>query len=45
MALGKYSHAEMGQELLIEAIWIVALFWMNRWVFARGLRQYGAYGG
>ncbi|RLS34867.1 MAG: ABC transporter permease [Planctomycetota bacterium] len=45
MALGKYSHAEMGQELLIEAIWIAALFWMNRWVFARGLRQYGAYGG
>jgi len=45
MALGKYSHAEMGQELLIEAIWIAALLWMNRWVFARGLRQYGAYGG
>jgi ABC-2 type transport system permease protein len=45
MALGKYTHAEMGRELLIEATWIVALFWMNRWVFARGLRRYGAYGG
>lgn len=45
MALGKYSHAEMGQELLIEAVWIATLIWINRWVFARGLRQYGAYGG
>lgn len=45
MALGKYSHAEMGQELLVEAVWIAALLWMKRWVFARGLRQYGAYGG
>ena len=45
LALGKYTHAQMGQELLIELVWVGALIWLNRWVFARGLRRYGAYGG
>jgi len=45
LALGKYDHAQMARELLIEAAWVVALLWLNRWVFARGLRRYGAYGG
>ncbi len=45
LALGKYDHAGMGRELLIEIAWVVGLIWLNRWVFARGLRRYGAYGG
>ncbi len=43
--LGKHSHAELGQELLIELAWIVALFFANRVAFARGVRRYGAFGG
>lgn len=45
LALGKYSHHQMGLELLKAAIWIVVLFAANRVVFARGLKRYGAYGG
>lgn len=45
LALGKYTHAQMLQELLREFAWTIALIAANRWVFARGLRRYGAYGG
>ena len=45
LALGKYDHAGMGRELLIEVGWVIGLLWLNRWVFARGLKRYGAYGG
>ncbi len=45
LALGKYDHAGMGRELLVELVWVVVLVWLNRWLFARGLRRYGAYGG
>lgn len=45
LALGKYSHSEMGRELLMEVMWVITLLWLNRWVFARGLKRYGAYGG
>ena len=45
LALGKYDHAAMGRELMLEVAWVIALIWLNRWVFARGLRRYGAYGG
>ncbi len=43
--LGKYTHAEMAHELLIELAWIVALLALNRIAFARGVRRYGAFGG
>ncbi len=42
LALGKYTHAQMLQELLREFAWTIALIAANRWVFARGLRRYGA---
>lgn len=45
VALGKYTHWQMGRELLIEAGWVVVLLAANRGVFSRGLRRYGAYGG
>ena len=45
LALGKYDHAQMSRELLIEVGWVIGLIWLNRWVFARGLQRYGAYGG
>ncbi len=43
--LGKFSHAELARELLIEAAWVVALFGAARLAFARGVRRYSAYGG
>ena len=43
--LGRYTHAELVRELLIEAAWIVMLLLANRAAFARGVRRYGAYGG
>ncbi|RLS51511.1 MAG: ABC transporter permease [Planctomycetota bacterium] len=45
LALNKYDHVRMMHELSIGAGWIVGLLILNRWVFARGLRRYGAYGG
>jgi ABC-2 type transport system permease protein len=43
--LGRYSHAELAHELLIELGWIAALLAANRLAFARGVRRYGAFGG
>lgn len=43
--LGKYSFAELSQELLIELIWIIVLLVANRIAFSRGVRRYSAYGG
>lgn len=45
LALGKYSHPEILRELAWEFAWVVGLIVANRWVFAQGLRRYGAYGG
>lgn len=45
LALGKYSHTQMLMELAREFAWVIVLITANRWVFARGLRRYGAYGG
>ena len=45
LALGNYDHARMGQERLCEVAWVIALLCPNRWVFAQGLKRYGAYGG
>ena len=43
--LGRYSESELTRELLIEAVWIIALFAANRVAFQRGVRRYSAYGG
>jgi ABC-2 type transport system permease protein len=43
--LGRYSDSELTRELLIEAMWIVALFAANRVAFQRGVRRYSAFGG
>lgn len=43
--LGRFTHAQLAQELLIELIWVIALFAANRIAFARGVRHYGAFGG
>ncbi len=43
--LGRYTHAQLANELLIALAWIVMLSIANRVAFARGVRRYGAYGG
>ena len=43
--LGKIPDGELLQTVLIEAGWVIALLAVNRWVFARGVRRYGAFGG
>ncbi|WP_437207261.1 ABC transporter permease [Planctomicrobium sp. SH664] len=43
--LGRYTHAELAQSLIVELIWVVALLFANRWVFGRGVRRYSAFGG
>ena len=43
--LGHYTHAELVNELLIAAGWILILAVANRVMFARGVRRYGAFGG
>jgi len=43
--LGRFTHAELVRELLIEIGWIAALLLANRIAFIRGVRRYGAFGG
>ncbi|MFN0195151.1 MAG: ABC transporter permease [Planctomycetaceae bacterium] len=43
--LGKCTGILLVQQLAVEAIWIVALFAANRWVFRQGVRHYSAFGG
>lgn len=43
--LGRFSHADLVRELLIEATWIIALVIANRVAYERGVRRYGAFGG
>jgi ABC-2 type transport system permease protein len=43
--LGKVSGPELVRGLLTEAAWAVALVFLSRWLYARGLRRYSAYGG
>ncbi len=45
MALGRYTPAELGGELALESLWVLVLWRLNRWVLARGLHRYSAYGG
>ncbi|MFO1096614.1 MAG: ABC-2 family transporter protein [Planctomycetaceae bacterium] len=43
--LGRYDNAQLAQELLLEAGWIVLLLIANRVAFSRGVRRYAAFGG
>jgi ABC-2 type transport system permease protein len=43
--LGKVQGAELARGLVLQALWGVALIGLARWLYARGLRRYGAYGG
>lgn len=43
--LGKIEGEALVQGLLIEAAWALGLVLLARWLYARGLRRYGAYGG
>jgi ABC-2 type transport system permease protein len=43
--LGKVRGDELVRGLLAEAAWAVGLIVLARWLYARGLRRYSAYGG
>ena len=43
--LGKVHGAELLTGLVIELAWIAAFAFLSRWLYRRGLRRYGAYGG
>jgi len=43
--LGKVSGPELWQGLAIEVCWAIGLILLSRWLYARGLRRYSAYGG
>ena len=43
--LGKVHGADLARGLLAQAAWAAALVVLARWLYARGLRRYGAYGG
>jgi ABC-2 type transport system permease protein len=43
--LGKVQGAALWQGLLMQAAWGLVLIALARWLYARGLRHYGAYGG
>jgi ABC-2 type transport system permease protein len=43
--LGKVQGEELVHGVLMEAVWVVVLFVLARWLYARGLRRYSAFGG
>jgi ABC-2 type transport system permease protein len=43
--LGKVQGADLARGLLLELAWAVAFALLTRWLYARGLRRYSAYGG
>lgn len=43
--LGRYDGVALGQELLLELTWVVALWFACRAMLNRGWRRYSAYGG
>lgn len=43
--LGKYTASELAGHLLLELGWVLGLWGLCRWIFQRGLRRYGAFGG
>jgi len=42
--LKKVEGTELVQGLLVQAAWAVVLIFLTRWLYARGLRRYSAYG-
>jgi ABC-2 type transport system permease protein len=42
--LKKVQSPELAQGLLVQAVWAVVLIVLSRWLYARGLRRYSAYG-
>lgn len=43
--LGKVPYDELAQGVLIQFAWVVGLYVLSRWLYARGLRRYSAFGG
>ncbi|MFO1022117.1 MAG: ABC-2 family transporter protein [Planctomycetales bacterium] len=43
--LGRYTTSQMIVELIVGLAWVFIFWGLNRWVFQKGLRHYGAYGG
>jgi ABC-2 type transport system permease protein len=43
--LGKVEGRALAEGLLVEVAWVVALAVLARWLYARGLRHYSAFGG
>jgi ABC-2 type transport system permease protein len=43
--LGRVQGEALARGLLIQAGWAVAMIFLARWLYARGLRRYSAYGG
>jgi ABC-2 type transport system permease protein len=43
--LGRYSHEQLGIELVQGFVWVLVLLVLNRIALSRGLRRYSAYGG
>ena len=43
--LGKIPQEQLPMELLVQAVWIVVLFILNRVAFHRGVQRYSSYGG
>ncbi len=43
--LGKVTGRELVEGLLIECAWVAGLVLLTRWLYARGLRRYSAFGG
>jgi ABC-2 type transport system permease protein len=43
--LGRVTGVDLVRGLLIESAWAVAMIVLSRWLYARGLRRYSAYGG
>lgn len=43
--LGKIPAEQVGRELLIGGLWLIALYGLSRVLYARGLRRYSGFGG
>ncbi|GIW99608.1 MAG: ABC transporter permease [Pirellulaceae bacterium] len=43
--LGKVPSSQLWQELGVEALWLVGMIFIARYLYARGVRRYSGYGG
>ncbi len=43
--LGKTTGAALGQGLILQALWVIAMYGLARYIWRRGIRKYAAYGG